>query len=103
MEIIGKIIQVNTLEIGENKNLKWKRQGFVIATMGQYVNKVYLTAWGNKFNYSLLTVGNEVILECDAQSKEFKGKWYTNINARNVNLMREDTLPFQSSDTSLPF
>ena len=103
MEIKGKIIQVDTLKIGESNNIQWKRQGFVIDTIGKYSNKVYLTAWGNKFNYSLLEVGNEVILECDAQSKEYNGNWYTNINVRDVNLSKDSSITFQDIDKTLPF
>ena len=84
MEITGRIIQLLPLQTGQGKNGVWKKQDFVIETEGQYPKKVCISAWGDKVSESMLVVGKEVTVSFDIESREFNGRWYTDVRAWKV-------------------
>ena len=84
MEITGRIIQLLPLQTGQGKNGVWKKQDFVIETDGQYPKKVCISAWGDKVSESVLVVGKEVTVSFDIESREFNGRWYTDVRAWKV-------------------
>ncbi len=86
MEIKGRLIHVLAVQSGEGKNGPWKKQDFVIETDGQYPKKVCLTIWGDKFNETFLTVGNELLVSFDAESREYNGRWFTDLKAWKIEL-----------------
>jgi hypothetical protein len=91
MEIKGKIIQILPTQTGEGKNGPWKKQEFVLETEGQYPKKVCIAAWGDKINDGLLQVGNEVNVSFDIESREYNGKWYTDVKAWRVDAATGET------------
>ena len=84
MEIVGKIVQLLPLQTGQGKNGVWKKQDFIIETDGQYPKKVCISAWGDKINENYLVVGKDVNVSFDAESREFNGRWYTDLKAWKV-------------------
>ncbi|MBA4851176.1 DUF3127 domain-containing protein [Emticicia sp. BO119] len=84
MEITGRIIQLLPLQTGQGKNGVWKKQDFVIETEGQYPKKVCISAWGDKVSEQMLVVGKEVNVSFDIESREFNGRWYTDVRAWKV-------------------
>jgi hypothetical protein len=81
MEIKGRVIQLLPLQTGEGKNGAWRKQEFVIETDAQYPKKICISAWGDKINESLLQVGNEINVSFDLESREYNGRWYTDVKA----------------------
>lgn len=84
MDIKGRVLQLLPLQTGEGKNGTWKKQDFVIETDGQYPKKVCISAWGDKINESALKVGNEVNVSFDVESREYNGRWYTDVKAWKI-------------------
>lgn len=84
MEITGRIIQLLPLQTGQGKNGVWKKQDFVIETDGQYPKKVCISAWGDKVSENVLVEGKEVTVSFDIESREFNGRWYTDVKAWKV-------------------
>lgn len=84
MEITGKIVQLLPLQTGQGKNGVWKKQDFVIETEGQYPKKICISAWGDKISESVLVAGKEVTVSFDLESREFNGRWYTDVRAWKV-------------------
>lgn len=93
MEIRGKLIHVLALQTGEGKNGTWKKQDFVIETDGQYPKKVCLSLWGDKYNESLLSIGNELVVSFDAESREYNGRWFTDLKAWKLDLAEGGETP----------
>lgn len=87
MDIKGRVIQLLALQTGEGKNGTWKKQDFVIETDGQYPKKVCISAWGDKINESALQVGNEVNVSFDVESREYNGRWYTDLKAWKIDTL----------------
>ena len=82
MEIKGKIIAVLEEKTGEGKNGIWRSQDAVLETIDQYPKKVAFNMYGEQI--VPLQIENEVTVSFDIQSKEFNGRWFTNLKAWKV-------------------
>lgn len=83
LEISGKIILIMPKTSGTSKAGKdWTKQEFVIETQEQYPRKVMMSVMGDKVtvlaNYS---VGSDIKASLNISSREYNGKWYTEVNA----------------------
>jgi hypothetical protein len=101
MEIKGKVKKVLPIEQGEGKNGKgWKRRDFILEFKdGDYDKIVALTA---RTDAALDRVGNlaegaQVNVSFNVESREYNGKYYTNLNAWKIELLQAAT------STDLPF
>ena len=85
--IRGKITHILAPQSGVSKAGKqWMKQEFVLETEGQYPKKVAFTIFGEeKIKMAQLQQGHTVEIEVDAESREYNGKWYTDLNAWRVN------------------
>lgn len=85
MEIKGKVVQLLELQSGEGKNGTWKKQEYIIETLdSKYPKKVCVSVWGDKIDQFAMQQGENVIASIEVESREFNGKWYTNIQAWRV-------------------
>ena len=84
MEIQGKLTQILPVQTGQGKNGVWKKQDIILETPGQYPKKVCVSMWGDKINESLLQVGNELTAHIDIESREYNGRWYTEVKAWKI-------------------
>lgn len=87
MEIQGKIIHVLPLQsgVGKASGKEWKKQEFVLETLdGQYARKVCFTMWGDLIDRTGLQVGEDVTVQIDIESREYQGRWYTDVKAWRV-------------------
>lgn len=89
MQITARLIQVLPLQSGVSKNGEWKKQDIVVETSGQYPKKVCISIWGDKINESQLQIGNDLSIEFDVESREYNGRWYTDVKAWKVDLAGE--------------
>jgi hypothetical protein len=80
LELSGKIFQVLPEQSGTGKNGQWSKQDFVLETEEQYPRKVCFSAWGDKVQMlKSYTTGSYVKVSFNAESREFNGKWYTDL------------------------
>lgn len=87
MELTGKLEKILDPETGEGRNGSWKKQLFVVETLGNYPKKVAFAAWGDKADaLSSLTIGQVVKVFFDPESREFNGKFYTDLKAWRIDL-----------------
>ena len=84
MQLIAKLIQLLPIQTGTGKNGEWKKQDIILETDGQYPKKVCISIWGDKINEKQLVVGNSLAIDFDIESREFSGKWYTDLKAWKV-------------------
>lgn len=84
MELHGKCIVALPIESGTSKSGNaWQKRNFVIETAGQYPKKVCMQLFGDKVN-ECPNVGEEVKVSFDAESREWNGRWFTQLNAWKV-------------------
>ncbi len=84
MELTAKLVQVLPLQKGTGKNGEWKKQDIIVETSGQYPKKICVSIWGDKINESALQTGNTLNISFDVESREFNGRWYTDVKAWKV-------------------
>ena len=85
MDITGRIVQVLPEQGGEGKNGKWAKCDFVIETQEKYPKKVCLTAWNDLIGtVKGMPLESEVKVSFDISSREYNGKWYTDVKAWKV-------------------
>ncbi len=86
MELSGKVFKVMPVESGEGKNGTWKKQMVVIETDGgKYPKKVAVVFWSDLTNSDSFVEGRDISVEFDVESREFNGKWYTDVKAWRIN------------------
>jgi len=84
MDLKGKVILNMPLVTGEGKNGQWSKQEFLIETGDQYPKKVMFGLMGNKIDQNPYSIGQEVVVSFDAESREYNGRYFTNLNAWKV-------------------
>jgi len=84
MEISGKLIQFLPLQTGQGKNGTWKKQEFILELGGQYPKKVCIAAWGDKLDMNSFKIGDTIEVSFDIESREYNGRWYTDVKAWKV-------------------
>ncbi len=86
MEITGKIIAVLPIQGGISKaGNEWKKQEYVLETHDQFPRKVCFQIFGgDRIAQANIQAGEELIVSFDIDSREYQGRWFTNINAWKV-------------------
>ena len=82
MEVSGKIIFKLPLTEGVAKatGRPWKKQEYVLETHDTYPRKVKFDFFGERADQYNLEIGDEVTVSFDIESREFNGRWYTDIH-----------------------
>jgi hypothetical protein len=90
MDIKGKIIQKMDPLGGVSKTgNQWKKQEYVLETVDTaYPRKVKFDFFGERADQYPLEVGDIITLSYDIESREFNGRWYTDI--RGFKAVKED-------------
>ena len=89
MDIKGKIIQKMEPVGGVSKaGNQWKKQEYVLETLDSYPKKVKFDFFGDRVDQYVFEVGDIITLSYDIESREFNGRWYTDI--RGFKAVKED-------------
>lgn len=97
MEINGKIIEILPEKSGQSAKGEWRKQEYVLETVSSYPKKICFMVWGDKIGEFNLKRGENVEVSIDLESREYNGRWYTDVKAWRIN--RED-LGSYGADTS---
>jgi hypothetical protein len=82
MEITGKVIQILPEQRFNGRNGEVVKNTFVIETQGQYPKKIAFSVLGEeRFKTMALAVGNTYNVSFDIESREWSGKWFTDVSA----------------------
>ena len=84
LEISGKIIEILEVKSGQSANGEWRKQEYVLETAAQYPKKVCFMAWGDKIDQFNIQKGETVEVSIDLESREYNGRWYTDVKAWKV-------------------
>jgi hypothetical protein len=113
MKIKAKLTQILPLQTGFGKNGQWRKQDVIIETDGLYPKNICISIWGDNINENQLIIGTQLSIDFDIESREFNGKWYTDVKAWKIDLvdnitvtesMKSDFTPEEDiEDDGLPF
>ena len=84
MQLTAKLVQLLPVQTGAGKNGQWKKQDIIVETDGQYPKKVCISIWGDKVDEAHLKPGNRLKIDFDVESREYNGRWYTDVKAWKV-------------------
>ncbi len=81
MEVIGKIIVALPQQSGTSAaGNAWKKQEYVLETEETYPKKVHFDFFGERADqFAWIKIGDRIRLSFDIESREYNGRWYTNI------------------------
>lgn len=83
MDFIAKLIRVLPLEEGVSPktNNNWKKQGWVFETINtQFPRNIKVDVFNNRIDqFNFLEQGKVYSVSVDAESREFNGRWYTDL------------------------
>lgn len=80
MEIKGKIIVALPEVSGTSKaGNAWKKREYVLETQETYPKRVFFNFFGERVDQYPLNIGDVITLSFDIDSREFNGRWYTDI------------------------
>ncbi len=85
LELSGRLVTVLPEQTGNGKNGTWRKQDFIIELAGPFPKKVCMTAWGDKADALLsASAGEELKVSFDVESREYNGRWYTDLKAWKI-------------------
>lgn len=85
LDLSGKLIKILPEQSGEGRFGKWQKQEFVIETEDKYPKKVCFTIWNDKIDeIKNFKEGEELTVSFNAESREYKERWYTDLKAWRV-------------------
>lgn len=98
LQISGTVVEVLEEQSGESKNGPWRKQDFILETGGQYPKKVCITQWGDNIDQNSVSVNDTLTAYIDIQSREFKGRWYTDVKAWKIDKGTDASGPAPSQE-----
>ena len=104
MEITGKLVRKLERETGVSKSGKtWEKQSIMVEQSGTDYNKeVVISFFGDKVKgLRDIEEGSQVNVSINLSSREFKGKYYHNIDGWFIAKMGEETVG--ATDEDMPF
>ena len=81
MELVARTILALPVEEGVSRaGRPWRKQSWIVETFGNYPRKVKVDLFGQNLDNVHLELGKVYNLSVDAESREFNGRWYTDIS-----------------------
>ncbi|HBB90141.1 MAG: hypothetical protein A2X22_11645 [Bacteroidetes bacterium GWF2_49_14] len=100
MDIKGKIVSILPLASGTSAKGVWKKQEYILQTEEQFPKKICFVVWGEKIDEYALKDGDAVVASVDIESREFNGRWYTDVKAWKV--VKDNKGAAAGYDSSVP-
>ena len=94
MEIIGKVVRLGNLTEGQSARGPWRKQELIIETEEQYPRTVCLICWTNQIDeIQKFAPGQTIKAQIEISSREFNGKWYTDVRVWRFDPVGATTAP----------
>ncbi|MEM9530006.1 MAG: DUF3127 domain-containing protein [Pseudomonadota bacterium] len=90
MELSGKITHVLEEKSGTSSRGTWRKQEYVIEIPGDYPKQVCFMVWGDKIDQLKIAEGEQLTVHFDLESREYNGRWYTDVKAWRVERPQAD-------------
>ena len=85
-EVKGKLLSKGATQSGASKNGgTWEKGDFLVEIPGQYPKKINFTVWGDVISaVASIPDGQEINVFFDIESREYQGRYYTDVKAWKV-------------------
>lgn len=104
LQITGKVIDLLPVQSGTSRNGEWRKQEFILEIPGQYPKQVCVVQWGDAIDKFAIQHGETITAHIDIQSREYNGRWYTDVKAWKVERASEGASggPLSAADEPWP-
>ncbi len=91
LQLEGVVKELLPIQEGEGRNGPWKKQQFILETQsGNYPRHVCIIVWGDRIDQFRLQEGEQVLVNVDIESREYNGRWYTDVKAWRLDRKRQE-------------
>ena len=98
MELQGKIFLELPSASGVSKlGNEWYKRTFVLETVDKYQRKAAFDVFNDTARGLQIKAGDLVTAHIDIESREYNGRWYTNVTAYKVEPVNEPQMPAQET------
>lgn len=80
----------------------WKKKEWVMETMGNFPRKVKFDFFGERVDTNRLEIGKTYSISFDVESREYMGRWYTDIRAYASREITSQSAPVQPAPVAAP-
>jgi len=84
LKLSGRVVEILDEQSGEGRNGPWRKQEFILEMPGDYPSRVCITQWGDDIDKFAVSEGEEIVAHIDIRSREYQGRWYTDVKAWRV-------------------
>ena len=97
VEIKCKLLDKLAVQSGTSARGPWSKQDFIVETIEQYPRKICMNVWGqDKVNeLSSFNAGEMLNISVNIESREFNGRWYTDVRAWRIQRDAVESAPVQ--------
>ena len=94
MEFEGKVIEILPAVTGQSARGTWERQTVVFEQpQKQYGKEIAVTFMNKAQDVASLRVGDTYTVSFDIESRNYQGRWYTDVRAWRVQPMQSQAQP----------
>lgn len=99
MEFEGKVIEILAPVTGQSSRGTWERQTVVFEQPNkQYGKEIAVTFMNKGQEVSTLRVGEMYTVSFDIESRNYQGRWYTDVRAWRVQPLQPAAAPAPAAD-----
>ena len=84
MEFEGKVLQIFPLQSGTSARGPWQRQDVLFEMPQEFSRKLCVKFFNRPDDVARLKVGELYTVSVNVESREYNGRWYTEVNAWRV-------------------
>jgi hypothetical protein len=85
LEITGRVFSLLDEQSGSSQRGEWKKREFVLETKETYPKKICISCWNERVDdLKNLNVGQDLKVSINIESREYQGKWYTDVRAWKI-------------------
>lgn len=104
MEFVGVVYRVLPVQSGTSARGQWQKQEVVFEMPDEFSRKVCVTFFGDRVSDAAsLQVGEKVNVSVNIESREYNGRWYTDVRAWRIQKVQpEQVAPAAAPIPDLP-
>lgn len=103
MEFEGTVFQILPPASGTSARGEWQRQEVIFDVLdGQYTRKVVVTFFNKEAEVKSMVEGQVYTVSINIESREYNGRWYTNVNGWRVQSKQEAAPAPASAPSAMP-
>ncbi len=112
MEFVGVVYRIMPQQSGTSARGQWQKQEVIFEQPDEFSRKVCVTFFGDRVqDAATLQVGEKVNVSCYIESREYNGRWYTDVRAWRIQKVQPeqpaaapipDLPPFETAEPAMP-